>query len=318
VISLDPAGVRKRIVTPQARLRASHVVLCGNLQIAGLMPRIGATLIPITTYVITTASLGPALSEAVGYHGSVSDTDLADNHYRIVDGDRLMWSGRLTMWAGNPRRYVRALAADIGKTYPQLGKVAVDYVWSGTVGHSIHGMPQIGELGPGVWLASGFGGHGLNTTAMAGNLIARAIVDGDATWRQLTPFELVWAGGNFGRAAAQIYYWTRRLRDALAERRGRAGTSPPGLLRARLSQMIKSEEPERASQQSAPVNEDIDTFVAPAADAEVSVARFERPTEQIDAPAETAEAPTADDGPPPMIAIASRRESVDGPEDGGA
>jgi hypothetical protein len=258
------------------------------------------------------------LSEAVGYHGSVSDTDLADNHYRIVDGDRLMWSGRLTMWAGNPRRYVRALAADIGKTYPQLGKVAVDYVWSGTVGHSIHGMPQIGELGPGVWLASGFGGHGLNTTAMAGNLIARAIVDGDATWRQLTPFELVWAGGNFGRAAAQIYYWTRRLRDALAERRGRAGTSPPGLLRAGLSQMIKSEEPERASQQSAPVNEDVDTFAAPAADPEVSVARFEGPTEQIDAPAETVEAPTADDGPPPMIAIASRRESVDGPEDGGA
>jgi hypothetical protein len=65
----------------------------------------------------------------------------------------------------------------------------------------MHRMPQIGELGSGVWLASGFGGHGLNTTAMAGNLIARAIVDGDQTWRQFTPFELVWAGGIFGRAA---------------------------------------------------------------------------------------------------------------------
>ena len=126
VLSLDPAGVRKRIVTPHARLRANHVVLAGNLRIAGLMPQIGATLIPITTYVITTASLGPVLREAVGYHGAVSDSDLADNHYRIVGGDRLMWSGRATMWAGNPRRYVRALAADIGKTYPQLGKVAVD------------------------------------------------------------------------------------------------------------------------------------------------------------------------------------------------
>jgi gamma-glutamylputrescine oxidase len=318
VISLDPAGVRKRIVTPQARLRSSHVVLCGNLQIAGLMPRIGATLIPITTYVITTASLGPVLSEAVGYHGSVSDTDLADNHYRIVGGDRLMWSGRLTMWTGNPRRYVRALAADIGRTYPQLGKVAVDYVWSGTVGHSIHGMPQIGELGPGVWLASGFGGHGLNTTAMAGNLVARAIVDGDATWKQFTPFELVWAGGKFGRAAAQIYYWTRRLRDASAERRGHAANGTTMPLHARLRQMIKSEEPEGASQQSAPANEDVDTFVAPAADAEVSVTRFEGPAEQIEAPTATVEAPTGDDGPPPMIAVASRRESVDGPEDSSA
>src|SRR5205823_6739132 len=29
-LSIDPSGVRKRIVTPGARLRANHVVLCGN------------------------------------------------------------------------------------------------------------------------------------------------------------------------------------------------------------------------------------------------------------------------------------------------
>ncbi len=221
-LSIDPAGVRKRIVTPAARLRANHVVLCGNVQIASLMPRVASALIPVTTYVIATAPLGPRLNEAIDYRGAVSDSDLADNHYRIVDGDRLMWSGRATTWARNPRRYVRALTADIKQTYPQLGDVAVDYAWSGTLGNSIHRMPQIGELGPGLWLASGFGGHGLNTTAMAGNLIARAIVDGDQTWRQFTPFELVWAGGILGRATAQLYYWTRRIRDAAAERRARA------------------------------------------------------------------------------------------------
>jgi gamma-glutamylputrescine oxidase len=221
-LSIDPAGVRKRIVTPHARLRANHVVLCGNTQIAALLPPVGAALIPITAYTITTAPLGTRLAEAIDYRGSVSDTDLADNHYRIVDGDRLMWSGRATTWTRDPRRYVRALTGDIRKTYPQLGKVAVDYAWRGTLGNSIHRMPQIGELSVGVWLASGFGGHGLNTTAMAGNLIARAIVDGDQTWRQFTPFELVWAGGTFGRAVAQVYYWTKRLRGALAERRSRA------------------------------------------------------------------------------------------------
>ncbi len=221
-LSIDPAGVRKRVVTPSARLRANHVVLCGNVQIAGLMPQLAAALIPITTYVITTAPLGPGLAETIGFRGGVSDTDLADNHYRIVGGDRLMWSGRATAWARNPRRYVRALTTDIGKTYPQLGKVAVDHAWSGTLGNSIHRMPQLGELDPGVWLASGFGGHGLNTTAMAGNLVARAIVEGDHTWRLFTPFELVWAGGAVGRAVAQMYYWTRRWRDAAAERRSHA------------------------------------------------------------------------------------------------
>ncbi len=224
-LSIDPAGVRKRIVTPAARLRANHVVLCGNLQIRRLVPQIGAALVPVTTYIITTAPLGTTLTETIGYRGSVSDGDRADNHYRIVDGDRLMWSGRVTAWAGDARRYVRTLTADIRKTYPQLGEVAVDYAWSGTLGRSIHGMPQIGELAPGVWLASGFGGHGLNTTAMAGKLIARAIVHGDQTWRQFTPFELVWAGGIFGRAITQVNYWASLLRSALAERRARAADS---------------------------------------------------------------------------------------------
>jgi gamma-glutamylputrescine oxidase len=218
-LSIDPTGVRKRIATPHARVRASHVVLAGNVQLKGLMPRLAATLIPITTYVITTAPLGPRLSEIIAYRGAVSDSDRADNHYRIVGGDRLMWSGRATVWQRNARRYTGALTGDIEKTYPQLGRVEVDYAWNGTLGNTVHRMPQIGELGPGVWLASGFGGHGLNTTAMAGNLVVRALVDGDETWRQFTPFELVWAGGMLGRAVAQMRVLTKRLLDAQAERR---------------------------------------------------------------------------------------------------
>jgi glycine/D-amino acid oxidase-like deaminating enzyme len=221
-LSIDPAGVRKRIVTPAARLRANHVVLCGNVRIGKLMPVVASALIPVTSYVITTAPLGPRLGKAVGYGGAVSDGDLADNHYRIVGGDRLMWSGRATTWARSPRRYVRTLSTDIAETYPQLGAVEVDYAWSGTLGNTVHRMPQIGELSPGVWLASGFGGHGLNTTAMAGDLIARAVVDGDQTWRQFSPFELVWAGGILGRATAQLYYWIKRFRDGVAERQAQA------------------------------------------------------------------------------------------------
>ena len=221
-LSIDPTGVRKRIVTPGARLRANHVVLCGNVDLGRLMPRLAATLLPVTTYVITTAPLGERLAAAVGYGGAVSDTELADNHYRIVGGDRLMLSGRSTAWPRDARRYVGALTADIKRTYPQLGDVTADYAWAGTLGITIHRMPQIGELGPGVWLASGFGGHGLNTTAMAGNIVARAIVEGDQTWRQFTPFELVWAGGAFGRAAMQIRVWIKRLRDRIEERRAKA------------------------------------------------------------------------------------------------
>ncbi len=221
-LSIDPTGVRKRIVTPGARLRANHVVLCGNVEL-GLMPRLATTLVPMTTYVITTAPLGEELAEAVGYprrdqrlrscrqslpHRRRRSLDAVGSRDSLGRGTCAIMSGRLT--------------GDIKKTYPQLGDVTAEYSWNGTLGLTVHLMPQIGELGPGVWLASGFGGHGLNTTAMAGNLIARAIVEGDQTWRQFTPFELVWAGGVFGRGAAQARSWIKRLRDRYEERRAKA------------------------------------------------------------------------------------------------
>jgi hypothetical protein len=57
---------------------------------------------------------------------------------------------------------------------------------------------------------------------MAGNLIARAIVEGDQAWRQFSPFELVWAGGVAGRVAIQLRAWIKRYRDRIAERRAHA------------------------------------------------------------------------------------------------
>jgi gamma-glutamylputrescine oxidase len=217
-IEIDPAGVRKRIVTPTARVRAAQVVLAGNVHLAGVMPKIARTLLPISTYVITTAPLGAQLREAIAYPGAVSDTELADNHYRVVGGDRLMWSGRSTAWRGNPQSYVRPLVEDIRRAYPQLQNVEVEYAWTGVLGNTVHRMPQIGEVSPGCWLLSGFGGHGLNTTAMGGELIARAVVEDDQTWRQFLPFELVWAGGLLGRAAMQTYYWAYRGRERMESR----------------------------------------------------------------------------------------------------
>lgn len=223
--AIDATGVRKRIVTPTGRLRADHVVLAGNVHLGNLVPRVVGTLMPVWTYVAVTKPLGERLAAALTFNGAVSDTDLADNHYRIVDGDRLMWSGRATTWQGDPRRFAKQLQGDITEVYPQLGAVEIEYKWTGVLGNPLHRMPQVGELSPRIWLASGFGGHGLNTTAMAGMVLARAIAEGDDTWRRFVPFELVWSGGAIGRAAAQVHYWWYRRNErsrALQARRREA------------------------------------------------------------------------------------------------
>jgi gamma-glutamylputrescine oxidase len=206
-LAIDVEGVRKRIVTPSARVRASHIVLAGNVHLGSLEPRIAGTVVPIWSYTITTAPLGARLAEAIAYRGAVTDTDLANNHYRIIGNDRLLWSGHTTTWEADPKRYAGRLKADMMAVYPQLGEVEVEHAWSGVLGNALHRMPQIGELSPGLWLASAFGGHGINTTAMAGNILAQAVVEGDDTWRLFAPFELVWAGGGLGRAAMQVFYW---------------------------------------------------------------------------------------------------------------
>jgi len=217
-VALDVLGVRKRIETPRGRVRANHIVLAGGAHLGGVFAPIAATAVPVASYIATTAPLGERLAGAISYPGAVVDTRRAGDYYRVIGGDRLMWGGRLTTRLSAPRRLPAILRRDIARVYPQLDDVDIEHAWSGVMSYAVHKMPQIGELSPGVWLAGAFGGHGLNTTAMAGDLIARAIVERDDRWRLFSAYELVWAGGKMGPAAAQALYWSMQLRDAIEER----------------------------------------------------------------------------------------------------
>ena len=215
VVSIDAFGIRKRIVTPQARLRASHVVLAGNVHLGEASRRLSDTLLPVWRHAAVTAPLGARLAEVMTFQGSVTDTDGID-HFRIVDGDRLMWASPETTWDAQPQRHAGAICRRIRAIFPQLGTVEIAKVFSGAIGQTMHGMPQIGQLQPGLWVASGFGRQGLNTSAMAGQLIARSMLEGDDRWRLFSPFELVWAGGTTGRAAGYAIGMAVRARSAAA------------------------------------------------------------------------------------------------------
>jgi glycine/D-amino acid oxidase-like deaminating enzyme len=227
VVSIDSSGIRKRIVTPSARLRASHIILAGNIHLGTPLRRLSETLLPVWRYAAVTAPLGERLAEAITFRGSVTDTDGID-HFRIVEGDRLMWASPETTWAARPQRFAGAIARRIRTIFPQLGPVEIAEVWGGAVGQTVHGMPQIGQLRRGLWVTSGFGRQGLNTSAIAGQLIARSILWGDERWRLFSPFELVWAGGATGRAVGcAIGMWGRgssAAAGALARYRDRALT----------------------------------------------------------------------------------------------
>jgi glycine/D-amino acid oxidase-like deaminating enzyme len=72
------------------------------------------------------------------------------------------------------------------EVYPQLGNVQFDHIWGGKLAFALNAMPLIGRDsdydddddidGAGVWYATGFGGHGIVPTAMAGSVLANAIL----------------------------------------------------------------------------------------------------------------------------------------------
>jgi glycine/D-amino acid oxidase-like deaminating enzyme len=209
VVGIDSSGIRKRIVTPSARLRASHIVLAGNTYLGAPLKRLSDTLLPVWRYAGVTEPLGGRLAAAIAFRGSVIDSDGID-HFRIVDGDRLLWASPETTWAVRPRRFAGPISRRIRTVFPELGRVDIAETFGGAIGQTVHGMPQIGQLRKGLWVASGFGRQGLNTSAMAGQLIAQAILRGDERWKLFSPFELVWAGGVTGRVAGYfVGLWSR-------------------------------------------------------------------------------------------------------------
>ena len=74
-------------------------------------------------------------------------------------------------------------------------------------------MPQIGRIDQNLWYNQGFGGHGLNTTSMGGELIAAAIAEEDDTYKIFHPFNLAFTGRPLGLIAVQAIYWSWKLRD---------------------------------------------------------------------------------------------------------
>src|SRR5882757_8822500 len=174
VVSIDHSGIRKRIVTPSARLRATHIVLAGNIHLGAPLRRLSETLPPVWRYAGVTAPLGERVHEIIAFKGSVMDSGGVD-HFRIVDGDRLMWESPETTWAARPQRFAGSVRRRIRTIFPQLGNVEITDTLGGVTGQTVHGMPQIGQLRKGLWVASGFGRQGMNTSAMAGQLIARSI-----------------------------------------------------------------------------------------------------------------------------------------------
>jgi gamma-glutamylputrescine oxidase len=222
VVSVDLDDALKIVRTDEAEIAAAHVVFATGGYTGAVLPALKRAFLPIATYVLLTEHAPDIVQSAIRTRAAILDDRRAGDYYRVVDdGSRILWGGRITTRTTDPRNIAALLRREMVTTYPQLAELKVDVAWSGLMAYARHLMPQIGQWKPGVWYCTAFGGHGMNTTAIGGTVIAEGITGESDRYRLFAPFDLAWNGGVFGRAAVQLTYWGYRAADAAREYRSR-------------------------------------------------------------------------------------------------
>ena len=217
-------------------LEVEQLVLATNAAPKPLAPALGRGLVPVNTYIIVSEPLPDTRALPIRAAYAVYDDRFATGYYRLLEdratgGRRLLWGGRIGLGAA-PGDLARRLRADLARVYPDLADLRVAHGWAGQMGFARHRMPVVAPLAPGLWASTGFAGHGLNTTTMAGELLAAALVEGSDQWRLLAPFGLAWTGGRLCPLAAKALYHGRALEEGLTafwhrHRRQRRPAAPP-------------------------------------------------------------------------------------------
>ncbi|WJF92066.1 FAD-binding oxidoreductase [Paraburkholderia bonniea] len=170
------ASGHHRIDTARGSVRAQFVVLACNAYLGALAPDVARKIMPVGTYVVTTEALDPARASALmPAHAAVCDSRFVLDYFRPLPDRRLLWGGKVSYSTREPRQLAEAMRRDLLKTFPQLADVKLDYTWGGFVDITRNRAPHFGRLSPSVYFAQGFSGHGVNTTGLAGELIAAAI-----------------------------------------------------------------------------------------------------------------------------------------------
>ncbi|HLI10355.1 MAG TPA: FAD-binding oxidoreductase [Alphaproteobacteria bacterium] len=167
------------VATPRGRVLARHVVFATNAY-SDLAPPVKALhrrVVPVNTSVIAT----PPLSASVASHvlpsrRLVSDTKQLMNYFRMLPDNRLLFGGRGTITGAQSEAIFRGLQAQLGATFPILGKPEVAQTWSGKVAVTLDDFPHLGRLDGNLWYALGYGGRGVALTTLLGKLLAQLIV----------------------------------------------------------------------------------------------------------------------------------------------
>jgi len=162
-----------RVATPSASATAKQVLICTNAYTADLWPRLGRSLIPVTSFQVATEPLSHELRSRILPKGHVSsDTRRLLKYFCMTPEGRLVMGGRGHIRESEHRARYAHIVASMRELFPATSRVRLDYFWNGRVALTLDHLPKVGELGPGLWSGSGYNGRGVAMATAVGRLLA--------------------------------------------------------------------------------------------------------------------------------------------------
>ncbi|MGL4939457.1 NAD(P)/FAD-dependent oxidoreductase [Shewanella sp.] len=203
------------VVTAKGKVRANSVLIAGNAYHKLARPALRGMLFPASLGNCATAVLPDELAKQINPQDlAVYDCRFVLDYYRLTADKRLMFGGGTNYSGRDPKNVAAELQPAIERTFPQLKGVDIEFAWAGLAGIVINRIPQLGKVSPNVFYCQGYSGHGVATSHIMAEIIAKAI-DG-----QLREFDLFAAMrhiriplnewfGNQALALGMLYYTLR-------------------------------------------------------------------------------------------------------------
>ncbi|MFN3201065.1 MAG: NAD(P)/FAD-dependent oxidoreductase [Bradymonadia bacterium] len=171
-----------RVHTPRGRFRAQAVVLATNGYSHLLDPWFADRIYPTRGQILVTAPAPRHFMSAPCYCNFVLDyfRQLPDRRV-LIGGFRQLDKEAEVGVADEPNPIIHeALEGFLGRHFPDLAGVPVEYRWAGTMGFSVDGLPMIGALPgrPQIYFVGGFTAHGIGMGFKAGQMMAALIAEG--------------------------------------------------------------------------------------------------------------------------------------------
>jgi gamma-glutamylputrescine oxidase len=198
VTAVTEGAVHTLMTAGGQRVRAPALVLATNAY-SSQLGYLRSAYVPLIAYVGITPPLDAELVRRLGWTSRApfddSRTDeywlglTRDNRIRIGGGpqgyDYEFNDG--TPPAVVPAGCAAALAAELVRIYPALGKVEFERCWAGAVDCSLDLTASVGRMGRhrNVYYAIGYSGHGVNLSSVFGRVLAELVDGRDADWKWL-------------------------------------------------------------------------------------------------------------------------------------